>query len=96
MSETPSLTILSEEQKFNRDNLLQWNTSINQLLGAKGLLELVIGMGNPGVFQGYPYPYPGIPYPPQQVCMGSSGWGWGFNRVNVYSNPSQVWIPLAG
>ena len=44
MSGTPSLTILSEEQKFNGDNLLQWNTSINQLLGAKGLLRYLNGM----------------------------------------------------
>ena len=39
----PSLTILSEEQKFNRDNLLQWNTHITQLLGAKGLLGYING-----------------------------------------------------
>ena len=26
MSAIPSLTILSEEQKFNGDNLLQWNS----------------------------------------------------------------------
>ena len=37
MSGMPSLTILSEEQKFNRENLLQWNTNITQLLGSKGL-----------------------------------------------------------
>ena len=43
MSGTPSLTILSEEQKFNRDNLLQWNTNIKQLLGAKGLLGYIDG-----------------------------------------------------
>ena len=41
MSRVPLLTILSEEQKFNRDNLLQWNTNINQLLGAKGLLGYI-------------------------------------------------------
>ena len=39
----PSLTILSEEQKFNGDNLLQWNTNINQLLGSKGLLGYIDG-----------------------------------------------------
>ena len=43
MSGVPSLTILSEEQKFNGDNLLQWNTHINQLLGAKGLLGYIDG-----------------------------------------------------
>ena len=43
MSGTPSLTILSEEQKFNRDNLLQWNTNISQLLGSKGLLGYIDG-----------------------------------------------------
>ena len=39
----PSLTILSEEQKFNGDNLLQWNTNMNQLLGSKGLLGYIDG-----------------------------------------------------
>ena len=37
MSGIPSLTLLSEEQKFNGNNLLQWNTNITQLLGSKGL-----------------------------------------------------------
>jgi LTR polyprotein gag-polypeptide-like protein len=39
----PSLTILSEEQKFNGENLLQWNTNIIQLLGSKGLLGYIDG-----------------------------------------------------
>ena len=39
----PSLTILSEEQKFNGDNLLQWNTNMQQLLGSKGLLGYIDG-----------------------------------------------------
>ena len=43
MSRTLSLTILSEEQKFNGDNLLQWNTNIKQLLGAKGLIGYIDG-----------------------------------------------------
>ena len=43
MSGIPSLTILSEEQKFNGDNLLQWNTNIQQLLGSKGLLGYIDG-----------------------------------------------------
>ena len=43
MSGTSSLTILSEEQKFNGDNLLQWNTNITQLLGSKGLLGYING-----------------------------------------------------
>ena len=43
MSGIPSLTILSEEQKFNGDNLLQWNTNITQLLGSKGLLGYIDG-----------------------------------------------------
>jgi hypothetical protein len=42
-SRIPSLTILSEEQKFNGDNLLQWNTNMTQLLGAKGLLGYIDG-----------------------------------------------------
>ena len=43
MSGLPSLTILPEEQKFNGDNLLQWKTTITQLLGAKGLLGYING-----------------------------------------------------
>jgi hypothetical protein len=43
MSGIPSLTILSEEKKFNRDNLLQRNTNIMQLLGSKGLLGYIDG-----------------------------------------------------
>ena len=43
MSGMSSLTILSEEQKFNRENLLQWKTNITQLLGAKGLLGYIDG-----------------------------------------------------
>ena len=43
MSGTSSLTILSEEQKFNGDNLLQWNTNITQLLGSKELLGYING-----------------------------------------------------
>jgi transposase InsO family protein len=43
MSGMPSLTILSEEQKFNGDNLLQWNTNITQLLGSKGLSGYIDG-----------------------------------------------------
>ena len=39
----PSLTILSEEQKFNGENLLQWNTNITQLLASKGLLGYISG-----------------------------------------------------
>ena len=43
MSGIPSLTILSKEQKFNGDNLLQWNTNITQLLGSKGLMGYIDG-----------------------------------------------------
>ena len=43
MSGTPSLTILSEEQKFNGENLLQWKTNMTQLLGSKGLLGYIDG-----------------------------------------------------
>jgi GAG-pre-integrase domain/gag-polypeptide of LTR copia-type len=43
MSGLPSLTILSEEQKFNGENLLQWKINITQLLGSKGLLGYVDG-----------------------------------------------------
>ena len=39
----PSLTILSEEQKFNRENLLQWKMNVTQLLGSKGLLGFING-----------------------------------------------------
>lgn len=41
MSGIPSLTILSKEQKFNSDNLLQWKTNIPLLLGSKGLLGYI-------------------------------------------------------
>src|SRR6266540_1805788 len=40
---TPSLTILSEEQKFNGENLLKWNITMTQLLGSKGLTGYVDG-----------------------------------------------------
>jgi hypothetical protein len=43
MTGLPSLTILSEEQKFNGNNLLQWKTNITQLLGSKGLLGYIDG-----------------------------------------------------
>ena len=43
MTGIPSLTILSEEQKFNGENLLRWNTNIQQLLGLKGLLGYIDG-----------------------------------------------------
>ena len=43
MSELPSLTILAEEQKFNGENLLQWNMIMTQLLGSKGLLGYTDG-----------------------------------------------------
>ena len=43
MSGTPSLTILSEEQKFNGDNLLSWMTNMTQLLGSKGLSGYIDG-----------------------------------------------------
>jgi gag-polypeptide of LTR copia-type len=43
MSGLPSLTILSEEQKFNGENLLQWKSNITQLLGSKGLLGYIDG-----------------------------------------------------
>ena len=49
MSGIPSLTILSEEQKFNGNNLLQWNTNLTQLLGSKGLLGYIDGtVAKPG------------------------------------------------
>ena len=43
MSGIPTLTILSEEQKFNGDNLLQWNMYITQLLASKGLSGYIDG-----------------------------------------------------
>ena len=43
MSGLPALTILAEEQKFNGENLLQWNMIMTQLLGAKGLLGYTDG-----------------------------------------------------
>ena len=43
MSGLPALTILAEEQKFNGENLLQWNMIMTQLLGSKGLLGYTNG-----------------------------------------------------
>ena len=43
MSGTPTLTILSEEQKFNGENLLQWKTNITLLLRSKGLFGYIDG-----------------------------------------------------
>ena len=43
MSGTLSLTILSKEQKFNGENLLQWNTNMTQLLALKGLSGYIDG-----------------------------------------------------
>ncbi len=42
-SGTTSLTILSEEQKFNGENLLKWNINLQQLLGSKGLTGYIDG-----------------------------------------------------
>jgi len=39
----PSLTILSNEQKFNGENLLKWNTNLTQLLASKGLIGYIDG-----------------------------------------------------
>ena len=38
---TTSLTILSEKQKFNGENLPQWNITMTQLLGSKGLIGYI-------------------------------------------------------
>jgi len=46
MSSSPSLTILSEEQKFNGENLLSWTTNMIQLLGSKGLSGYIDGTIN--------------------------------------------------
>ena len=42
-SSTPTLTILSDGQKFSGDNLLSWTTNMTQLLGSKGLLGYIDG-----------------------------------------------------
>ena len=50
LSGTPLLTILSEEQKFNGDNLMAWNINMTQLLGSKGLTGYVDGnIAKPGM-----------------------------------------------
>src|SRR5258705_212985 len=46
MSSSTSLTILSEEQKFNGENLLSWTTNMIQLLGSKGLSGYIDGTIN--------------------------------------------------
>ena len=58
-------------------------------------LYLVIGMGNPGVSQGYPYPYLEIPYPSQWVrVLTGQGKGWqgfmGIETLNGFQYPQQV------
>ena len=40
---TPSLTVLSEDQRFNGENLLQWKSNMRHLLGSKGLFGYVDG-----------------------------------------------------
>ena len=40
---TPSLTMLSNEQKFNGENLLKWKINMLQLLGSKGLTGYIDG-----------------------------------------------------
>jgi hypothetical protein len=42
-SGTPTLTILSDEQKFNGDNLLKWKINMTQLLESKGLTGYING-----------------------------------------------------
>jgi hypothetical protein len=54
------------QYKLQSDNL--------QLVTA---IEVGIGMGNPGVFQGYPYPYLSKTVPTQRVGV-STGQGRGF------------------
>ena len=73
MSGIPSLTILSEEQKFSGDNLLQWNTNITQLLGSKGLLGYIDGkILKPGP-ESIPLPTPETPtIPPFSTPIYSS------------------------
>ncbi len=43
MSGIPTLTLLSEEQKFSGNNLQKWSTNMRQLLGSKGLLGYIDG-----------------------------------------------------
>jgi BRCT domain type II-containing protein len=62
LSGMPSLTILSEEQKFTGDNLLQWKMNITQLLGSKGLLGYIDGS----------IPKPDAPTTTQTATMASS------------------------
>ena len=91
MSEIPSLTILSEEQKFNGDNLLQWNTNITQLLGSKGLL----GYGSipkPGL-SSVPLPTtdtPAIPAITTPIYLGSPT----LNEWNIHNQLTRGHITL--
>ena len=43
MTGIPTLTILSDEQKFNGENLLGWKITMTQLLGSKGLIGYIDG-----------------------------------------------------
>jgi len=67
----PSLTILSEEQKFNGDNLLKWTTTMTQLLGSKGLLGYVDGK---------------VPKPTSTMTQSSSGTPSTTQPTPIYSS----------
>ena len=71
MSGTPSLTILSEEQKFNGVNLLQWKTNMTQLLASKGLSGYIDGrIQKPGPES---VPLPSTPTSTTQPTQAASG-----------------------
>ena len=60
------------------------------MVGALGLgLRLEIVMGNPGVFQGYPYPYPDKPIPINKGT-GFCGLGCRFSGFSGYACGLQV------
>ena len=63
-----------------------WVGNENRLLSWVRDWVLGIGTGNPGVFQGYPYPNPSLPVP-VAGGTGFDGWGCGLPVITV-----AVWI----
>jgi hypothetical protein len=45
------------------DRLVAFGLTVYASISLRVLMRLGIGTGNPGVFQGYPYPYPRKPVP---------------------------------
>ena len=87
MSGLPSLTILAEEQKFNGENLLQWNMIMTQLLGSKGLLGYTDGS--------IPKPTPTQPTQPTQPTTKQTTTGEGAEKSSSSPTPTITTVTAA-